>query len=53
MNKLIKALKQFEALYKEDPEGLDSDFCLLTGHRIEELTDLLDDEITMNKEFQE
>ena len=51
MTDLLSALKQFKAIYKDDPEGLESDFTLVTGHSIQELTDLLIDEVEQNKEF--
>ena len=44
MNNLIAALKAFNKAYEGDPEGLASDFTLITGHTIQELTDLLQDE---------
>ncbi len=53
MTDLIKAIKEFKAIYKDDPEGLQSDFTLVTGHTIQELTDLLMDEVNENKSFDE
>ena len=44
MNNLIKAIEAFTAAYDGDPEGLASDFTLLTGHTIQEMTALLQDE---------
>ncbi len=51
MNDLLTALKEFKDIYKDDPEGLESDFTLVTGHSIEELTDLLMDEVNENKQY--
>ena len=51
MTDLLAALKQFKAIYKDDPEGLESDFSLVTGHTIQELTDLLMDEVNENKQY--
>ena len=51
MNDLLTALRQFKAIYKDDPEGLESDFTLVTGHSIQELTDLLMDEVNENKNY--
>ena len=45
MDTLIKQLKLFAKYYKDDPEGLESDFSILTGYSISELCDRLDDEI--------
>ena len=45
MEELLKALKKWAALYKDDPEGLRSDFELMTGFSIDEMLDLIDDEI--------
>lgn len=41
MNNLVKAIEAFTAAYDGDPKGLASDFALLTGHTIQEMTDLL------------
>ena len=49
MKELLTALKQFKAIYKDDPEGLESDFTLVTGLTIQQLTDLLMDEVNEDK----
>jgi hypothetical protein len=49
MNELITALRAFAACYKGDPEGLKSDFELVAGLSIQELTDMLDDEVVQHK----
>ncbi len=51
MQDLLNAIKEFKAIYKDDPDGLASDFTLVTGHSIEELTDLLMDEVNENKQY--
>lgn len=53
MKELLKALKQFTDCYEGDPEGLQSDFTLVAGHTIQELTDLLMDEVNQLKEIEE
>lgn len=53
MNNLINALNEFKAIYKGDPAGLKSDFTLIAGHTIQELTDLLMDEVNANKALDE
>ncbi len=53
MTDLISALKEFKKAYKGDPEGLDSDFALVTGFSIQELTDRLMDEVNELKSFEE
>ena len=49
MDDLLKLLKAYKALYKGDPEGLNSDFELVTGFSILELTDLIQDEIDQHR----
>ena len=51
MNELLKALKEFKAIYKDDPEGFEDDFTLVTGHSIQDLTDLLMDQVDENKRY--
>ena len=53
MTDLLKALKEFKAAYKGDPEGLESDFQLVAGHSIQELTDLLMDEVNLLNSFED
>jgi hypothetical protein len=49
MDELITYLQRFAELYKNDPEGLASDFNLIVGFSIEELCDTLSDEIDLHK----
>ena len=51
MNELITYLKRFEAIYKDDPEGLAEDFRLVVGYSFDELCDKLNDEIVGNAEY--
>ena len=44
MNDLIDALRRFQACYPDDPAGFADDFAIVTGHSLEELTQLLNDE---------
>ena len=53
MTDLLTALKEFQALYEGDPEGLESDFQLIAGHSMQELTDLLMDEVNEWKSFED
>ena len=53
MNNLIAALQAFNKAYEGDPEGLASDFTLITGHTIQELTDLLQDEADEMNSFED
>ena len=53
MTDLLAALKQFTDMHDGDPEGLESDFKIVTDHTIQELTDLLMDEVTLNNSFED
>ncbi len=53
MTDLLTALKEFQACYKGDPEGLASDFQLVAGHSIQELTELLMDEVTELRSYED
>ena len=50
MTDLIAALRAFKKAYAGDPEGMESDFTLVTGFSIQELTDKLMDEVDQLKE---
>ena len=52
MNSLIQTLQQFADCYEGDPRGLASDFELLAGISMNELTQTLSDEIEKFKEFE-
>jgi|TARA_B100000073_G_scaffold24062_1_gene18772 hypothetical protein len=49
MDELITYLQRFAECYKDDPEGLASDFNLIVGYSIDELCDTLSDEINLHK----
>lgn len=51
MKELIKSLKELESFYKGDPEGFESDFKILFGESLSELTDKINDEINEHKQF--
>ncbi len=50
MTDLISALRAFNKAYAGDPDGMESDFALVTGFTIQELTDRLMDEVDQLKE---
>tara|TARA_Y100000401_G_scaffold110352_1_gene107510 strand:- start:482 stop:781 length:300 start_codon:yes stop_codon:yes gene_type:complete len=52
MNSLIQTLQQFADCYEGDPRGLASDFELLAGISMNELTQTLSDEIEKFKDFE-
>ena len=51
MDELITYLQRFAECYKDDPEGLNSDFNLIVGFSIKELCDALSDEINEHQSF--